>query len=54
MTDKRQIKHLGNIHVAKATQIRMTAKQHAHQLQQSVHNIVWIFHMAVKSQIIYI
>ena len=29
---------------SRTAQTRTTAKQHAHQLQQSGHNIVWIFH----------
>ncbi len=39
---------------SRKTQTRMTAKQNAIQLQQSVHNILWIFHMTDKKQIIHI
>ncbi|TDQ72233.1 hypothetical protein CLV99_4696 [Sphingobacterium yanglingense] len=39
---------------SRIAQTRMTAKQHAHQLQYIVHKTIWIFHMAVKEQIIHI
>ena len=39
---------------SRTAQTHMTEKQHAQQLQQIVHNVLWIFHMTIKSQVIYV
>ena len=56
---KKTIKRTNNyLHMkypcSRTAQIRMTEKQHAHQLQQFVHNILWVFHMTTENQIIHI